>query len=119
MVTGKQRVPIPRSPKSRQVTLYLREWRKFMGVKAPEIAEALGIERESYLRHERETWRVSYTEAIIIAEAIGIQVTQLKFPPPLPEQEPVLSLDEMIEGQSETVQKLAIAAVKGMIGGAK
>lgn len=111
MVSGKNQ----KSPASKQ-KLYIREWRDFMGVKAPDIADALQIERESYLKKERETWRVSLGEAFVIAEAIGIHVSQLKFPPPQKGQMIEESLDEMIVDQPDNVQKMARAAVKGMVG---
>jgi DNA-binding XRE family transcriptional regulator len=104
-----------KSPASKQ-KLFIREWRDFMGVKAPDVADALEIERESYLKKERETWRVSLGEAFVIAKQIGIHVSQLKFPPPKKGQEPPVSLDEMVEDQPRPVQDMVRAAVKGMVG---
>lgn len=114
MVT-RRRVPISRPPQVRRVRLFLREWRKFMGVSAVICAEALSIERESYLRLEREPWRINLEELEIIAESIGVKSSQLRFPPPENGAERV-SLDEMIEDAPEAVQKMAIAAIRGMVG---
>jgi hypothetical protein len=94
--------------------LYVREWRKFMGVAAPVVAQALDIERESYLKMERETWRISAGEAFVIAKEIGVSVTQLRFPPPPAGAERPLSLDELVEDQSEDFKRLAAAAIRGM-----
>lgn len=86
-----------------------------MGVKAPDVAAALEIERESYLKMERETWRISLQEAVIIADVLGVNVNQLKFPAPAKGEEPPESLDAMIEGKSDDLKKLIRGAVKGMI----
>jgi hypothetical protein len=94
---------------------YLREWRKFMGTKAIEIAIALGIERESYYRLERDWWTINAGEMDIISKVIGIKPSQLWFPPPAPGQK-VVSLDDLLEDMPEAMQQAAILAVKGMAG---
>jgi transcriptional regulator with XRE-family HTH domain len=52
---------------------HLKEWRKFKGVKAVDLAEALEIERESYYRLERNWWTISVREIDVLAERIGIE----------------------------------------------
>lgn len=109
-------VSIPKKRDPKRIKLYFREWRDFMGVSAPTVAEALRIERESYLRMERETWRASYADAVIIAETIGCRVEQLRFQPPkeghpLPE-----SADAILDGAPENVRQMAFAAIRGMVG---
>ena len=94
---------------------FLREWRKFMGTKAIEIAVALDIERESYYRLERDWWTINAGEMDVIAKTIGIKPSQLWFPPPAPGQE-VVSLDEMLEDMPENMQQAAILAVRGIAG---
>jgi len=106
--TRKTAKPVRRS-------FYLREWRKFMGTKAIEIAIALDIERESYYRLERDWWTINAGEMDIIAKTIGIKPSQLWFPPPAPGQE-VVSLDEMLEDMPENMQQAAILAVRGIAG---
>jgi DNA-binding XRE family transcriptional regulator len=86
-----------------------------MGVKAPDVADALEIERESYLKMERETWRISLQEAVLIARELGVSVDQLKFPAPADGEKAPESLDAMIEGKSDDLKKLIRGAVKGMI----
>lgn len=112
MVTKRsQKVPKPvRRP------FYLREWRKFMGTKAVEVAIALDIERESYYRLEREWWTINAGEMDLISKTIGIKPSQLWFPPPAPGQE-VVSLDDLIEEMDDPVkQQAAISAVRGIAG---
>lgn len=87
-----------------------------MGVSAPAVAAALDMERESYLRMERETWRASYADAVIIAETIGCRVEQLRFPPPKNGQPAPESADAMLEGMPEEMRQMAFAALKGMVG---
>jgi DNA-binding XRE family transcriptional regulator len=94
---------------------FLRQWRKFMGTKAVELAEALGIERESYYRLEKNWWTISTGEQDIIARTIGIKPSQLWFPPPTQGQD-VVSLDELVEDMPEQMKKAAINAVKGIAG---
>lgn len=118
MVTRKStpRAPIPKKRAVRSVKLYLREWRKFMGVSAVDCAIAIDIERESYLRLERETWRVSWQEAELLAKQIGVKSSQLRFPPPQKGQPVPPSLDEMIEDQPDMVRQMAIGAISRLIG---
>jgi len=116
MATRKIKLPIPKKREPRRLKLYVREWRKYMGVSAPIVAEALGIERESYLKIERETWRIGASEAFIIADAIGCHVNQLRFPPPAAGQRPPQSADAILEGASEEVREMAIRALRGLVG---
>lgn len=114
MVT-RRRSPIARPPQARRLKLFLREWRKFMGTSAVDCADALDIERESYLRLEREPWRITVGELDVIAEAIGAKASQLRFPPPTDGQPDRVSLDELIEDQPPAVQQMVIGAVRGMV----
>ena len=86
------------------------------GVSAVDCAIALDIERESYLRLEREPWRITISELDIIASVIGAKASQLRFPPPQEGQQARVSLDELIEDAPENVQQMAIAAIRGMVG---
>lgn len=116
MVT-RRRTPIQKPPQVRRLKLYLREWRKFMGkVSAVDCAIALDIERESYLRLEREPWRITISELDIIAETIGVKASQLRFPPPEQGQPVPQSLDEMIEDQPDMVREMAFGAISRLIG---
>lgn len=87
-----------------------------MGVSAVDCAIAIDIERESYLRMERETWRVSWQEAELLAKEIGINSSQLKFPPPAKGKPIPPSLDEMIEDQPDIVREMAIGAIIRLTG---
>lgn len=86
-----------------------------MGTKAVEIAIALDIERESYYRLEREWWTINAGEMDTIAATIGVKPSQFWFPPPSPGHERI-SLDELIEDAPEDIQRMAVAAVRGMVG---
>lgn len=87
-----------------------------MGTSAVDCAIELGIERESYLRLEREPWRITVAELDVIAEAIGVKASQLRFPPPQPGQAQRESLDDLIEDAPDNVRQMAIAAIRGMVG---
>lgn len=115
MVT-KRRVPISRPPARRTRNIYLREWRKFMGTGILDLAEALDIERESYYRLERETYRISLGEIDILAGVLGVRPSQLWFMPPAPGATKKISLDDLLEDMPENVQQMAVNAVRGMIG---
>lgn len=116
MVT-RRRTPIQKPPQVRRLKLYLRGWRKFMGkISAVDCAIALDIERESYLRLEREPWRITISELDIIAATIGVKASQLRFPPPESGQPADVSLDDLIEDAPDNVRQMAIAAVRGMVG---
>ena len=87
-----------------------------MGTKAIEIADALEIERESYYRLERETWRINVDQVPVIAKTIGIRSDQLWFHPPTPGAKHDISLDDLIEGAPANIKEMAIRAVRGMVG---
>ena len=110
------KVPIPRKRVAQRAKVYVREWRNYMGVSAPDVADALDIERTSYLRLERESWRITISELDAIAKAIGVHSSQLRFPPPAPGEPIRTSLDGLLEDVPENVRQMAIAAVKAMIG---
>ncbi|MCK1322114.1 helix-turn-helix transcriptional regulator [Bradyrhizobium sp. 156] len=95
---------------------FLKAWRKFMGTRAVELAEALDIERESYYRLEKNWWTINAGEMDLIAKTIGIKPSQLWFPPPTPGRE-VVSLDDLIEEMDDPIkQQAAIMAVRGIAG---
>lgn len=103
---GKKPVPRP---------LYLMAWRKRQKVRPAALAEALGIERQSYHRLEKKWWTLSAGEINTIATVMDIRPTQLWFPPPKLGQN-VVSLDEMIGDLPDYKQEAAIAAVRGIAG---
>jgi transcriptional regulator with XRE-family HTH domain len=103
--------------RSKPQTVYLREWRKFMGVKAPPCAEALGIDEKSYYRLERETFRISIPELAILADVIGVKISQLFWPTPKPGDDAVVSLDAIAEGATPEKRQAAVWAVRGIMGG--
>lgn len=114
MVTQpRKQIPRQRASKARRV--YVREWRRFMGVKAIDCAIALDIERESYLRLERTPQKFNNGEMAVLADIIGVNPNQFWFPPPVPGQERV-SLDDLIEDMPEPMQRAAILAVRGIAG---
>lgn len=115
MVT-RRRVPIAKPPQVRRIRLFLREWRRYMGTTAVDCAVALDIERESYLRIEREPWRLTIGELDVLAKTIGVTVSQLRFPAPEKGQPQRESLDDLIEDQPPAVQLMVLGAIKGMIG---
>lgn len=115
MVT-KRRTPIAKPPAVRRMHFYLREWRKFMGTKVTDLAEALDIERESYYRLEREPWRINLGEVEILAATLGVKASQLRFLPPVSGAKQRISLDDLLEDVPENIQEMAINAVRGMVG---
>lgn len=94
---------------------YLREWRKYVGTKPTVLAEALGIERQSYHRLEAKWWTLSLGEINTLATTMGVRPTQFWFPPPKAGQE-VVSLDEAVESLPEPKREAARAAVMGIAG---
>lgn len=87
-----------------------------MGTSAVDCAVALDIERTSYLRLEREPWRITVAELDLIAEAIGVKASQLRFPPPKDGAAEKISLDDLLEDAPDDIQQMAIKAIRGMIG---
>lgn len=111
----RRREPVPKPSKVPKRSFYLKEWRKFMGTKAKDLAAALDIERESYYRLERTWWTISTGEQEILATTIGIKPSQLWFPPPAAGQER-LTPDELIENIPEELRPAAFKALRGMAG---
>jgi transcriptional regulator with XRE-family HTH domain len=74
--------------------IYIREWRKHLGISAVVLADALDIERASYLRLEREPGKINLAELAIIENVLGVRPAQLGHPPPTEGQPERLSLDD-------------------------
>ena len=95
---------IDRIRKGAKPHVYLREWRKAKNVRAPDMAERLGIERESYYRLERQPFTLSIAELLVLADALGIGHQQLWEPPPAPGLTPRVSLDAIVAGEPDTIE---------------
>jgi len=63
---------------------FLREHRKAKGLSATDVAESMGMERESLLRLERELHRLNVPKQIEYAEAIGVEPAALWTHPSTP-----------------------------------
>lgn len=96
--------------------IYLREWRKHVGVKAAVLAEALEIEEKSYYRLEREAWRLDVPDLDILADVLKIQPHQFWRRPSTGKDNNDISLDQLIEDQPAAIKLMTIKAVKGMVG---
>lgn len=94
---------------ARQSRLYLREHRKYLGVRTAHLAKAMGIERESLLRLEREPQNVDWAKAVRYANALNISPARLLKPPYM------ASLDELVEDQPEELQVMAADIVRRLI----
>lgn len=92
---------IDRIRKGSRPHVYLREWRKWKGLKGPQMAETLGIQRESYLRLEREPHTLSVAELIELADVFGVEHQRLWAPPPPPGLKPRVSLDAIVAGEPD------------------
>lgn len=92
-------------------TLYLREHRKAKGVSAVDMANRLGIERESVYRIEREE-RANKKRQAQWAAALDIEPEELWR---LPGSRP--SLDAMISKAPPDVQEMAVDIVRRLVAG--
>lgn len=102
--------------KSAPRKFWLREWREFMGAKAVHLADAAGVERESYYRLEREPFRLSLPQIESLADELGIRPDQFWFKPPAKDADVGLNLNDLIEDAPANVQAMVIKAVRGMVG---
>lgn len=105
---------IDRIRKGARPHVYLRPWRYYIQktvnptLNAVAMADRLGIERESYLRLEREPHTLSVAELVEIAEAFGIDHQRLWEPPPEagqpipPGKKPRVSLDAVVADQDDS-----------------
>lgn len=119
MVTQRPKVPKhgrkpPPKPQPIRPAFYLKEWRKFMGVKPIDMAEALDIQRQSYHRLEKSWWTINLGELDIICKTLGIKQSQLRFPPPKKGEPEPPSVDDLMEDIPEDMQPAAILALRGM-----
>lgn len=96
-------------PKARGY-LYMWEWREYKKIKTWEMAERLGIERNSVWRWENEQHRMSPAKIIMYADALGIDYRQLWQPPP---GKP--SIDAILEDTPEDLRNTAMDIVKRLI----
>lgn len=86
-----------------------------MGTSAVDCAIALDIERESYLRIEREPWRLTIGELDELAKVIGVTASQLRFPAPEKGQPKPESLDDLLEDQPSAMRLMALRTIRGML----
>ncbi|HWW46571.1 MAG TPA: helix-turn-helix transcriptional regulator [Xanthobacteraceae bacterium] len=84
--------------------LFLTEWRKHLGISAETMAEAMGVERESIHRMEREQNRMNVEKMARYAEALGIPPEKLWRKPT--DQEDVGLTAEERQQATELLKKL-------------
>jgi transcriptional regulator with XRE-family HTH domain len=82
--------------KGTKAPVYLRAWREFKNVRAVDMAERLGVERESYYRLERKPHTLSIAELLELGDALGVDHRRLFEPPPPSGLRPRPSLDEIV-----------------------
>jgi transcriptional regulator with XRE-family HTH domain len=104
---------VTRIHKHAKPRLYLREHREAKGIDAPRMAERMGMERESLYRLEREWHRCAPTKQLQYADALGIDVTDLWFPPG---EKPVPVLDSIVEAEPEATKALARDILTQLVG---
>lgn len=105
MVTP-QRSKGPRGP------LFLKEHRKAKGVSALDMADHLGIERESVYRLERHAEKLKVETQISYAARLGIEPEALWRPPGAPS-----SLDAIVKTAPESVRIMAVDIVRRLVAG--
>jgi len=93
--------------------LYLKEHREARQVSASEMAERLGIERESVYRLEKKYWGVSSQKQAAYAAALGIEPQELWRRPEDP------SLDQIIAGAPEDIQQSIEVIIRKFVAEAK
>lgn len=86
-----------RPTKSASPPPLLRGWREYKKAKPADLADLLGIERESYYRLEREPHTISVRQLLKLADAFGIHPRQFWTLPPRDGKNPRRSLDEIVE----------------------
>lgn len=99
----------------RTITLYVKEWREYLNIRAEDCADLIGYARESYYRLEKDKDRFSPGELVELAAFMGINPAQFWQLPPRTEEEK-LSIDRMLEGEPPEIKKAAIGSVRGIIG---
>lgn len=100
-------------PKPAKRRLFLKENREALGVSATQMAEKLGIERESVYRLERELWRVNSDKQAEYAHALGLEPEDLWRLPGTP------SLDAMVKSAPDDVRAMAADIVRRLVEGGK
>lgn len=116
MVTRKRSPAIPTIGNKSARRVYLREHREAKGYTPVQMAGRVGIERESYYRLERETWRVkggrqSQLEDILELEPGGL------WKPPLKEPEPQKqSLDDLVKDATPEQRDMLFDVARRILG---
>lgn len=103
---------VTRIRKSVKARVYLREWRKKLGIDAVTLAGRLEIERESYYRLEREPLKLSAGELMKLEEAMNLAPGQLWRMPGTPE---IPSLDEIVQNAPPDIRDMAADVVRRMV----
>lgn len=81
---------------------FIREWRVATKSRAVDLADLLGIERESYYRLERYPLTLSVAELLKLAESFRIPHQRLWELPPPPGKKPRPSLDAIVKDVPDT-----------------
>lgn len=105
---------VTRIRKGAKPHIYLREWRKAKNLRAIDMAERLGIERESYYRIERTPERINLEEMVELADRLGIEPEQLFGPPEAAE-----SVDAVLRRGTPEQRDIVLGLAKRLVGRAR
>jgi DNA-binding XRE family transcriptional regulator len=103
------------TPAKSKPRLFLKEHREAKKVSASVMGKALGIERESVYRLEREQWRMDPDKQVAYALALGMEPQELWHPPATKPAKP--SLDSLVESAPQAVRDMAEDIVRRLVNG--
>lgn len=109
---------VTRIRKGTPARIWLAEWMEHKHLDAEQMADRVGIERESFYRWLREPKRINLEKLGDIAFALGLDDPGMLLYPPPPKDTPKRppSLDKLIAGKPEDVQALAFEVVRRLTG---
>lgn len=117
MVTRKPSSGVPQIGNRSARRVYLREHREAKGYTPIQMAGQVGIERESYYRLERETWRVKGARQTQLEDILELEPGGL-WRPPLPKEAnpPKRSLDELAKDATPEQRDLLFDVARRILG---
>lgn len=96
----------PRIGKGRRVHLYIREWMEHRGLSDEQVANRIGVARETIWRWRTEQHRLNPEKIAQLAAALDIEPEELYRPPSSP------NLNAIVKDYPEDLQKKAAEMVR-------
>lgn len=99
----------PRIGQRRKAHLYVKEWMDHRNLSDEQVANRLGMARETIWRWRKEQHRLNPEKLAALAGALDMEPQEFYRPPSQP------SLDAMVSGETVEIQQMAADIVRRLV----